>query len=285
MFVWVLAPRTRTQRRGVIKIIRVFPRKTNATPEDENVKFGNPTLFDEADEIHISVAFDWDKRKAEQLEKEWRVVGKTLIGGPAYNPRGEDFVPGRYLKKGHLITSRGCPNKCWFCRAWRNEGNIRELPIGEGWIIHDNNILATSKIHQESVFKMLLLQPERPRFTGGLEARLFTKWHFEWMEKLKPKTIWFSYDEDDDYEPLRNALKYFSGHTFLKNRVVQCFVLIGYERDTFEAAEKRLSQVIELGAMPQAMLFNRRPEKEWRRFQRVWANKIIVGARMKKALA
>lgn len=40
------------------KIIRVFPTKTNATPDDELVRIHEvPSLFDEADEVHISVAF------------------------------------------------------------------------------------------------------------------------------------------------------------------------------------------------------------------------------------
>lgn len=40
------------------RIIRVFPRRTNATPDDELVRVREtPSLFDEADEVHISVAF------------------------------------------------------------------------------------------------------------------------------------------------------------------------------------------------------------------------------------
>lgn len=45
------------------KIIRVFPTKTNATPDDELVRIREvPSLFDEADEVHISVAFTWTFR-------------------------------------------------------------------------------------------------------------------------------------------------------------------------------------------------------------------------------
>lgn len=43
------------------KIIRVFPRRTNATPDDQDVRVATtPTLWDEADEVHISVTFTWD---------------------------------------------------------------------------------------------------------------------------------------------------------------------------------------------------------------------------------
>ena len=38
-----------------MKIIRVFPRKTNATPDDDLVRIGTePGLFDEADEVHVN---------------------------------------------------------------------------------------------------------------------------------------------------------------------------------------------------------------------------------------
>ena len=43
------------------RIIRVFPRRTKATPVDELAIVGRePGLFDEADEVHISVAFTCD---------------------------------------------------------------------------------------------------------------------------------------------------------------------------------------------------------------------------------
>ncbi len=61
-----------------MRLIRVFPRRTKATPTDELVRIATgPGWFDEADEIHISVAFSWDLPAAERLEKEWRHVAPT----------------------------------------------------------------------------------------------------------------------------------------------------------------------------------------------------------------
>lgn len=38
------------------RIIRVFPARTHATPDDDLVRINAiPSLFDEADEVHISV--------------------------------------------------------------------------------------------------------------------------------------------------------------------------------------------------------------------------------------
>lgn len=53
-----------------MKILRVFPRKTNMTPTDDMVAFDEPGLFrPEADEVHISTVFTWDIPKAEYLKK------------------------------------------------------------------------------------------------------------------------------------------------------------------------------------------------------------------------
>jgi hypothetical protein len=122
-----------------MRLIRVFPRKTKATPTDDLVRIGKgPDMFDEADEVHISVAFTWDLPLAEKLAREWRVVAPVKIGGPALNEPGGDFVPGMYLKPGYVITSRGCPNRCWFCSVPKREGGeIRELPIKEGHNVLD----------------------------------------------------------------------------------------------------------------------------------------------------
>ncbi len=269
------------------RLIRIFPRRTKATPTDELAIVNRPPgFFDEADEVHVSVAFTWDIPRAEKLAKMWEPVAPVKVGGPAYADRGGEFVPGRYVKPGYVITHRGCPNSCWFCDAWKREGHeVRELPITEGWNVLDNNLTACSQNHQIAVFEVLLKQKHRPMFTGGLEAARFSLEHTRWMEKIKPKTVYFAYDTPDDYEPLINVSKMLHSTGLLPDPSHSwcCYVLIGYEKDTFEKAEKRLRDTIRLGFFPQAMLFNRRPDLEWRRFQRIWANKVIVGAHLKEA--
>ncbi|MDR1201986.1 MAG: hypothetical protein LBL58_10220 [Tannerellaceae bacterium] len=98
-----------------VRIIRVFPRRTNATPTDELAFIGSPDLFSwdmNVDMVHISITFSWDLPEVAMLEKAWRQVAPVSIGGPATGQRGEEFTPGMYLKKGYVITSRGCPNRC-----------------------------------------------------------------------------------------------------------------------------------------------------------------------------
>ena len=271
------------------KIIRVFPRRTNATPNDDDVRIRTfPGLFDEAEEVHISVAFTWDMQWAEFAARQWSLVAPVKVGGPALNERGGDFVPGMYMKRGYVITSRGCNNHCWFCSVPKREGGVRELPITDGWIVTDDNLLACSQKHINGVFEMLKRQPHRPQFVGGLEARLLTADLARRFKEVKPKSMYFAYDEPDDYEPLVTAgkLLFEAGFT-RRSHELKCYVLIGYPKDSFEAAEKRLTDTIRAGFMPMAMLYrdnSGKNPKDWKRFQEAWADKSIVGSKMREAV-
>lgn len=272
------------------KIIRVFPRRTNATPDDENVRIRTtPALWDEADEIHISVAFTWDIPWAEWAAKQWKCVAPVKIGGPAFNEPGGDFVPGMYMKKGYVITSRGCPNRCWFCQVPRREGfQLRELPITNGWIATDDNLLACSPGHIDKVYAMLCKQPHRPRFTGGLEAKLLTQDMAVRLKALKPERMFFAYDTPDDLEPLQQAGRFLLAAGFTRESwVLRCYVLVGYKGDTIEKAQARIKQTYEAGFMPMAMLFRDKKgdySKNWKQFQRQWANPIITACNCKKLI-
>ena len=270
-----------------MKLIRVFPRKTNATPDDENVRFSEPGLFDEADEVRVSVTWTWDKHRGEELAEAWRgLTSKVSIGGPAYDDPGGEFEPGMYVKKGYVMTSRGCPNKCWFCSVPKREGNIREIEIKDGYNVLDSNLLACSEDHIKRVFEMLKRQHERPRFTGGLEAARMKPWIAEQLRILKPETAYFAYETPDDYEPLVSAVKMLRDAGALYGRVYSCYVLVGYKGDTIEKAERRLQQVLNLDLMPMAMLFNKEEKKQeydrkqWIKFQREYANRVIVGSKL-----
>jgi hypothetical protein len=271
-----------------MKIIRVFITRTNATPDDENVRINAcPGLFDEAGEVHISVTFTWDMRRADFLEKQWRRVAPVKVGGPATGVPGGDFVPGMYMKRGYVITSRGCPNRCGFCSVPKREGfRLRELPVTDGWIVTDDNLLACSPSHIDAVFEMLKRQPHRPQFVGGLEAKLLTPDMAARLKELNPETMFFAYDTPDDYEPLLEAGKYLRRAGFKKsNHQVRCYVLIGYKNDTFGKAEKRLLQTWEAGFFPFAMLYRDaagKYETGWKRFQREWANPFITGYKLKQ---
>lgn len=270
-----------------MRIARVFPRKTALTPDDPLSFVGDPPPGVEVDAVEISVAFKYDIPEAERLLGVWSDIAPVAIGGPALGDPGGDFVPGRYVKKGGVITSRGCPNRCPHCSVWRREGKrVRELPIREGWNVLDDNLLACSKEHVEAVFEMLYWQKHQPSFTGGLEAAKLLPWHVEHLNRRKPESVFFAYDTPDDLEPLVEAgkLLYQPGLGLtrdgerISNRM-RCYVLVGFplNKDTPEKALVRMEETVRAGFWPMAMVF--RPEdaeskyeipEEWTAFQRHW---------------
>lgn len=266
-------------------IARVFPRKTRSTPDDDLAFTDGPGLFPpEVDAVHISVAFTWDIPRAEQLAREWQHVAPVEVGGPAFGMRGEDFTPGMYLKHGHIITSRGCPKRCWFCSVWKRDGDVRELAIPDGWCIQDDNILACSEPHVRAVFAMLSRQNRRAEFRGGLEPSMLQDWHINMFASLKSQpSLYFANDTPDDEEPLVIAgSKLLKAGFTNKGHRLRCYVLIGWPRDTMQDAERRLRFTLECGFTPFAMLWrNNRGEQnqEWKAFQRRWARPAIIHAK------
>jgi len=272
-----------------LNIARVFPRRTTATPDDA-LAFTTPPpkTLPNIDAVHVSVTFSYDMAKAEQLAEAWHKTGlPVLMGGAAFNEPGGEFIPGRYLKHGYIITSRGCPNRCSFCSVPVREGfTLRELEIKDGFNVLDDNLLACSENHIRAVFSMLKRQPETPVFTGGLEAKLLKSWHVDLLREVKPKRMYFAYDTPDDYEPLLQAGKLLREGGFSKSsQAARCYVLIGYPNDTFDKAEKRLREAWAAGFFPFGMLYRNEKgetQQEWRQFQRLWARPQIINQKLKE---
>jgi hypothetical protein len=276
-----------------MRLIRVFPRRTKATPDDALAYTGPPDLFAEADEVHVSVCFTYDLPAGERLAEEWRRVAPVKLGGPAYMlPEVSDpFIPGRYIRTGYTFTSRGCPRSCWFCRVHRvYKRQIHELPIQDGWNVLDDNLLACSRPHVEAVFRMLQRvsrqQRRRIEFTGGLEARALEDYQVGLLADLKPRpTCFFAYDPGDPFETLQSAARRLLSAGFTaRSHDLRCYVLIGFPRDTFQAAEARLQDMLRIGFTPMAMLWRPitateerwTPAPDWRGFQRRWARPAII---------
>lgn len=269
-----------------MKIARVFPTKTSMTPEDSDAYYGLPLglIMPKYDQIHISVTFTWDLDKAERLASEWGRYGKVKIGGPALGDPGGEFTPGTYVKHGVTITSRGCPNKCWFCFVPKREGDQRELSeIKEGNIVLDNNLTACTWTHLEKVFRMLMKQ-KQVSFNAGLEAARIDQTFVDRLRALPSlKELWLAYDRADAEEPLVRAVGRLKNH-FPRNKI-RCYVLIGYKGDTIEKAESRLIRAWDIGTKPFAMLYkdecNTEQSKEWKLFQRKWTRPAIFCSLMK----
>jgi len=273
-----------------VALARVFPRRNKATPNDPMAFFGPPDLFVEADEVHIDVTFTADKPRAESLAEDWKHIAPVKIGGVAYGDPGREFVPGRYIKPGYTFTSRGCPRRCWFCSVWKRRPQATPiLPFSPGWNILDDNLLACPEWHVRMVFAMLANQGRQAEFTGGLEALALQDYQVGLLADMKPRpNCFFAYDPGDPFETLKSAADRLiaAGFTACSHRL-RCYVLIGYPKDSFAAAELRLRSMIGIGFTPHAMLWQpetpaaekHRPAPEWRRFQRLWARPSIIHAR------
>jgi hypothetical protein len=227
-----------------------------------------------------------DKHIAERLAEQWRFVAPTKIGGVAYGDTSLEFIPGRYIKPGYTITSRGCPRRCWFCGVWKKWPEANVLPIYDGWNVLDDNLLACPRDHVEAVFSMLRRQGRQVEFTGGLEALALQDYQVDLLASLKPRpNMFFAYDPGDAFETLESAASRLleAGFTRESHRM-RAYVLIGYPKDTFDLAEARLKQMLSIGFTPMAMLWlpetpsqeKYRPAPEWRSFQRRWARPALI---------
>jgi hypothetical protein len=160
------------------------------------------------------------------------------------------------------------------------EGDIRELPINEGWNVLDDNLLAASAYHLSGVLWMLSQQKHPVEFTGGLEAKRLTPQIAVALKALRPKQVFFAYDTEDDLEPLIEAGRMMLEAGFTRaSHSLRCFVLMGYKGDTFDGAKIRLAQTVEAGFVPMAMLWRDKTGKrdeEWMRFARQWARPSII---------
>ena len=266
-------------------ILRVFPRRTEMTPKDDYAFVGDPptSIFrPEANEVHISCCFTWDRSIAERLKLAWQQYYPIVkIGGPAYDDPCYSFIPGLYIRRGVTFTSRGCNNQCPWCEAWRREGKLREGTIYSGNFIQDNNLLQCSRLHLELVFGMLRREKEI-EFSGGLDSRLVTDNIADEIRALRIKQVFLACDTKEAIKPLRKAIK----KLILPKQKVRCYVLLKFNpNETISEAMERMELVWEAGAMPFAQLYQPRDKwidypKEWTRFARTWSRPAAMKAVM-----
>ena len=261
-------------------IARVFPSKTTMTPTDIFAFVGGPPgQLPGLEKILVSVVFSWDIPEAERLAKIWGYTHPDTpveIGGPALGDRGGGFIPGLFLRAGCVITSRGCPNSCWFCDVPKREGGIRELSVAEGWNVLDSNLLACSAGHQERVFQMLSRQMQRPIFSGGLEAKRITPAIARRLREIKTDRLYCAYDTPDDLEPLREAGKILQAAGFSKKHHLCAYVLMRFPKDTQVKAEKRIRDCWDAGFFPYAMPWRDPRREDWAAFARKWTRPAIA---------
>lgn len=265
-----------------MRIARVFIKQNSYSPTDPDAYFGPPHLNTPFyDEAHISVVFTWHKEQALALADQWRRhARRVMIGGPAFDDPGKDFIPGCYVRQGVIFTSRGCPNNCAFCFVTKREGKIRELPIVQGNIIQDNNLLACSDTHVRKVFKMLKTQ-KAICFKGGLEAVRVTDKIAEDLRGLRIRELWLACDTPNSLWPVINAFVRLRTAGF-KNYQFRCYVILG--KNMIEE-EGRLKTLLDFGVTPFGQLYRSETpveySKEWKNFERKWSRPAAMRPKKK----
>jgi hypothetical protein len=160
---------------------------------------------------------------------------------------------------------------------------LRELPIVDGWNICDNNLLACSDNHLDSVFSMLSAQRKPAEFSGGLEAERVTDGVIERLKGIRLGQLFLAYDAGPRWRSTLGAIGSLRAAGLTRHKI-RCFVLCGFGKDTIEDATDRCQQVLDAGAFPFAMLFQGpevfvRYSREWRAFQRQWTRPALMFAR------
>ena len=266
-----------------MKIIRVFPRRTSLTPRDDMAFVGDPPMMrPDADEVHVSTVFTWDKQKAERLAAAWAQYYPTRLGGPAFSSPVNGFTPGMYVRQGVTFTSRGCDNHCPWCLVPEREGRLFEIrDFADGNIIQDNNLLQCSQLHIERVFQMLRGQ-HAIQFTGGLDARLLTQEYADQIRGLRVYQVFLACDTAGALKHLRQAVV----RLLLPRDKIRCYVLIGFDGETISQATARLEDVWNTGCLPFAQLYQPPDSwvdypKEWRDLARTWSRPAAMKSFMR----
>lgn len=263
-----------------MQILRVFPRKTSLTPNDDMAFIGDPGLFlPPADEVHVSVVFTWDITEGYRLQSAWAQYYPIVrIGGPAFGNVQDRFAPGMYIRRGVTFVTRGCNNRCPWCLVPKSEGRLVEIAdFAEGWIIQDNNLLQASRPHIERVFSMLRGQKHAAVFSGGIQSSLVTDWFVELLRTIRLDSLFLAADTNAHLRPLEKALALLADFDRRKLRV---YCMIGKD-ETIDQSKARLQTIWDMGGLPFAQLYQP-PEKyieygsDWKSLVREWSRPAVM---------
>jgi hypothetical protein len=250
---------------------------------------------------YLSIVFSWHLDKAYQRAAMLKNEGyRVIAGGPAVALNPDALAPVAEIgtninalphhNPNATFTTRGCVRHCSFCAVPKIEGAMVELTDWEPKpIICDNNLLASSRDHFDSVIDRLkAANIQDVDFNQGLDARLLTPYHAGRLAELDLKYVRLAWDHTrlerqfmTAFEVLRDA--------GIPAQMIRVYVLLGY-RDDPDDALYRLQTVKGLGAWPNPMRYQpldarvknsyigeNWTEYELKRFMRYWSNLWYLG--------
>jgi hypothetical protein len=227
------------------------------------------------DKIYCSSLFDFTDKS--------QVPENAICGGTGFDlttklPKEiEEFYPDYTIFpeciSDYIWFSRGCSRNCSFCVVREKEGyihSVKPLKNNQRAIvieIMDNNFFANPNWKDAEEYLDFWQKPII--FNSGIDVRIFTPKHAEFINKYRIKKIHTAWDN-----PKVDLIPKFKELTkYIKPYKIMAYVLIGYD-STEEEDLMRVTKLDELKIDPFVMPFNKK-DKYQKRFAR-WVNMKAV---------
>jgi hypothetical protein len=118
---------------------------------------------------------------------------------------------------------------------------------------------------------MLKAQGRGIKFSGGLDARLFTDRHVELLDSISVAELWFACDTPTAIAPLSRVAEMIA---HFKRKKKRCYVMLDPRRESRNEAEGRISMVYDLGFLPFVQLYQGEIKEnyslKWKALQKKW---------------
>lgn len=236
------------------------------------------SMLNDYDKYYFSVIFTWDIPGMIQAVNLVRTWGKEVeIGGPAatfmhkyiHTQTGIEPHIGLDQRFEHIsrtsggtlfeyqmtFTSRGCPHRCQFCGVKRVEPfpmEYDDYPMAP--MVGDNNILATSPMHQLRFVNKYVKYGKKVDINSGFDVRFFHEREYDLYSQLNLLCWRFAFDSMDVWEDVWRVGTMMR-HKGLDRHHVMFYCLIGFPGQCPDEARFRLDTIRDMGHMPYPMRF------------------------------
>ena len=234
----------------------------------DSVEFYQPLFNIGYDIVYVSKIFSYSKNYEYPINSK-----KIIYGGVGYDLKNklpkkiENTYPDYNLynfvgdNTAYGFLTRGCPRGCSFCNVTENQGKIAKkvANLSDFWngqkkiVLLDPNILASSDWNE--LFQQLIDSKSWVDFTQGLDIRLLDNEKIEMLNKIKTKSIHFSWDNAKD-KIIENKFKEVRKNLLFRDRELIVYVLSNFDT-TIEEDIYRILELSKMSYTPYLMIFDK----------------------------